>query len=91
MSIAVPASRANPGCREHSVEPIHHSSRMVAVDAADGPSAHSHFVTYRCPRCGLTWGGVEVLPGRDHFAGTGTGPFEGRGAQPTEGREWVES
>ena len=91
MSIAVPASHVNPGCHEHSVEPIHHSSRTVAVDAVDGPPSSSHFVTYRCSRCGLTWGGLESLPGGDLLAGTGTGPFDGRDAQPAEGREWVES
>jgi hypothetical protein len=55
MSISVPMTCANAECREPTVRLIHCSSQKVAIDAVDGAPVFSHFITYRCPRCGHTW------------------------------------
>jgi hypothetical protein len=55
MSISVPTSCTNPECLEPSVRAIHCSSQKVAIDAVDTASVYSHFITYRCSRCGHTW------------------------------------
>jgi hypothetical protein len=55
MSIPVPVACTNPECQEPSVRLIHCSSQKIAIDAVDGAPVFSHFITYRCPRCGHTW------------------------------------
>lgn len=77
MSVLVPTNCANPQCREPSVKPIHCASQEVAIDAIDGPSVFSHFITYRCSECGHTWAAQgysaeeHVWPARGRRMGSG--------------------
>lgn len=54
--IRVPDRCTNRECGQPAIEPIHQSSRIVVSGSASGPSMRSLHTTYRCARCGHTWG-----------------------------------
>jgi hypothetical protein len=84
MSIAVPTRCANPECRDHSFKPIHHISQGVAIDAVDGARVFAHLITYRCTRCGHTWGV------RGHSPDASPGPLMPEGVGTHEGPQMRE-
>ncbi len=54
--IRVPDRCTNRECRQPAIEPIHQSSHIVGTESASGPSMRSLHTTYRCSKCGHTWG-----------------------------------
>jgi hypothetical protein len=78
MSVSVPVCCTNRECREPTVRAIHCSSQKVAIDAVDGPPVYSHFITYRCSRCGHTWAAQTYSSHADPW------PAKGQGVTTTE-------
>jgi hypothetical protein len=56
MSNSVPKHCTNPACHEPTIKAIHRTSRRAAIDAVDGAGVYAELVTYRCTKCGHTWG-----------------------------------